>query len=79
MRSLKKISDNVFARHTHFATATRRAVYAWGMTTIANERMLMIPFSDAEVAMKEQGYAIELGSGIAASQEYLEYYLSGGG
>ena len=29
--------DNVFARHTRFATATRKAVEAWGLTTIAKE------------------------------------------
>lgn len=29
--------DNVFARHTCFATATRKTVEAWGLTTIAKE------------------------------------------
>ena len=36
-----------------------------------NELMLMVPFNGAEVAMKDPGYPIELGSGVAASQEYL--------
>ncbi len=118
--------DNVFARHTRFATATRKAVEAWGLTTIAkegwqsdtvtavkvpegfdgnevarhayrrynlalsitigqvmgqgfrighmgdmNEIMLMIPLSGAEMTMKDLGYPIELGSGVAAAQEYL--------
>ena len=36
-----------------------------------NELMLMVPLSGAEMAMKDLGYAIELGSGVAASQEYL--------
>ncbi len=118
--------DNVFARHTRFATATRAAVKAWGMSTIAqdgwqsdtvtavrtpegfdgnevarhayrrynlaisitigqvmgqgfrighmgdmNELMLMIPLSGAEMSMKDLGYPIELGSGVAAAQEYL--------
>ncbi len=36
-----------------------------------NELMLMVPLSGAEVAMKDLGYPIELGSGVAASQEYL--------
>ena len=118
--------DNVFARHTRYATAVRKAVDAWGLTTIANdgwqsdtvtavktpegfdgnevarhayrrynlalsitigqvmgqgfrighmgdmnELMLMIPLSGAEMSMKDLGYPIELGSGVAAAQEYL--------
>ena len=118
--------DNVFERHTRFANATRKAVEAWGLTTIAqdgwqsdtvtavktpegfdgnevarnaykrydlalsitigkvmgqgfrighmgdmNELMLMIPLSGAEMSMKDLGYPIELGSGVAAAQEYL--------
>ncbi len=118
--------ENVFARHTRFATATRKAVEAWGLTTIAkdgwqsdtltavktpegfdgnevarnayrkynlalsitigqvmgqgfrighmgdmNELMLMIPLSGAEMSMKDLGLPIELGSGVAAAQEYL--------
>lgn len=118
--------ENVFARHHHFATAVRKAVTAWGMTTIAkdgwqsdtvtavktpdsfdgnevarlayrrynlslsitigqimgkgfrighmgdmNELMLMIPLAGAEMAMKDLGLPIELGSGVAAAQEYL--------
>lgn len=118
--------DNVFERHTRFAIATRKAVEAWGLTTIAhdgwqsdtvtavktpegfdgnevarhayrrynlalsitigkvmghgfrighmgdmNELMLMVPLSGAEMSMKDLGYPIELGSGVAAAQEYL--------
>lgn len=118
--------DNVFARHTRFATAVRKAVTAWGMTTIAqegwqsdtvtavktpddidgneivrhayrrynlslsitigkimgkgfrighlgdmNELMIMVPLSGAEMAMKDLGLPIELGSGVAAAQAYL--------
>lgn len=118
--------DNVFARHTRYAIATRKAVAAWGLTTIAqdgwqsdtvtavktpegfdgnevarnayrkfnlslsitigkvmghgfrighmgdlNELMLMVPLSGAEMSMKDLGLDIELGSGVAAAQEYL--------
>ncbi len=118
--------ENVFARHTRFATATRKAVEAWGLTTIAqdgwqsdtvtavktpegfdgnevarnayrkynlalsitigevmghgfrighlgdmNELMLLLPLSGAEMSMKDLGLDIELGSGVAAAQEYL--------
>ena len=118
--------DTIFARHTRLATAVRKAVNAWGLTTIAkdgwqsdtvtavktpdgfdgntvaqhayrrynlslsitigqimgqgfrighmgdmNELMLMIPLSGAEMAMKDLGLPITLGSGVAAAQEYL--------
>ncbi len=118
--------ENVFARHTRYATATRKAVEAWGLTTIAqdgwqsdtvtavktpegfdgnevarhayrrynlslsitigkimgqgfrighlgdmNELMLLTPITGAEMSMKDLGYPIELGSGVAAAQEYL--------
>ena len=36
-----------------------------------NELMLLTPISGAEMAMKDLGYPIELGSGVAAAQEYL--------
>ena len=36
-----------------------------------NELMLLTPLSGAEMAMKDLGYPIELGSGVAAAQEYL--------
>ncbi len=118
--------DNVFARHTRFATATRKAVEAWGLRTIAqdgwqsdtvtavktpegfdgnevarnayrkfnlalsitigkimghgfrishmgdmNELMLIVPLSGAEMSMRDLGLDIELGSGVAAAQNYL--------
>ncbi|MEX0951192.1 MAG: aminotransferase class V-fold PLP-dependent enzyme [Gammaproteobacteria bacterium] len=36
-----------------------------------NELMVMTPIVGAEMAMKDMGYKIELGSGVAAAQEYL--------
>jgi len=36
-----------------------------------NELMILIPINGAEMAMKDLGYPIELGSGVAAAQEYL--------
>ena len=36
-----------------------------------NELMLLTPITGAEMAMKDLGYPIELGSGVAAAQEYL--------
>ncbi|MCH7695560.1 MAG: aminotransferase class V-fold PLP-dependent enzyme [Proteobacteria bacterium] len=36
-----------------------------------NEMMVMIPITGAEMAMKDIGIPIELGSGVAAAQEYL--------
>ncbi len=36
-----------------------------------NELMLLTPLNGAEMAMKDLGYPIELGSGVAAAQEYL--------
>ncbi|MCS3903753.1 alanine-glyoxylate transaminase/serine-glyoxylate transaminase/serine-pyruvate transaminase [Methylohalomonas lacus] len=36
-----------------------------------NELMLLTPITGAEMAMKDMGYDIELGSGVAAAQEYL--------
>ena len=36
-----------------------------------NELMLLTPINGAEMAMKDLGYPIELGSGVAAAQEYL--------
>jgi len=119
--------ENVFARHTRYATAVRKAVEAWGLTTIAtepkwqsdtvtavktpegfdgnevvkhaylrynlcmsitigqvmgqgyrighmgdmNELMVMTPIIGAEMAMKDLGYPIEIGSGVSAAEEYL--------
>ena len=119
--------ENVWARQNRMATAVRKAIEAWGMTTVAtepkfqsdtvsavrvpegfdgnevarhayryynialsvsladiagrafrighmgdmNEPMLLIPINGAEMAMKDLGYPIELGSGVAAAQEYL--------
>ncbi len=36
-----------------------------------NELMILTPITGAEMAMKDLGYKIELGSGVAAAQEYL--------
>ena len=36
-----------------------------------NELMVLTPINGAEMSMKDLGYPIELGSGIAAAQEYL--------
>lgn len=36
-----------------------------------NELMILTPINGAEMAMKDLGYPIELGSGVAAAQEYL--------
>jgi alanine-glyoxylate transaminase / serine-glyoxylate transaminase / serine-pyruvate transaminase len=36
-----------------------------------NELMILTPITAAEMAMKDLGYPIELGSGVAAAQEYL--------
>jgi alanine-glyoxylate transaminase/serine-glyoxylate transaminase/serine-pyruvate transaminase len=36
-----------------------------------NELMVLSPITGAEMAMKDQGIDIELGSGVAAAQEYL--------
>lgn len=36
-----------------------------------NELMILTPINAAEMAMKDLGYPIELGSGVAAAQEYL--------
>ncbi len=36
-----------------------------------NELMVLIPINGAEMTMKDLGYPIELGSGVAAAQEYL--------
>jgi alanine-glyoxylate transaminase/serine-glyoxylate transaminase/serine-pyruvate transaminase len=36
-----------------------------------NELMILIPINGAEMTMKDLGYPIELGSGVAAAQEYL--------
>ncbi|MHC8440845.1 MAG: aminotransferase class V-fold PLP-dependent enzyme [Candidatus Eutrophobiaceae bacterium] len=36
-----------------------------------NELMVLTPITGAEMAMKDLGYPIELGSGVAAAQEYL--------
>ncbi len=36
-----------------------------------NELMVLTPLNGAEMAMKDLGYPIELGSGVAAAQEYL--------
>lgn len=36
-----------------------------------NELMVLIPINGAEMAMKDLGYPIDLGSGVAAAQEYL--------
>jgi len=36
-----------------------------------NELMILIPITGAEMAMKDLKYPIELGSGVAAAQEYL--------
>jgi alanine-glyoxylate transaminase/serine-glyoxylate transaminase/serine-pyruvate transaminase len=36
-----------------------------------NELMILTPISGAEMAMKDLGYPIDLGSGVAAAQEYL--------
>ena len=36
-----------------------------------NELMILSPITAAEMAMKDLGYPIELGSGVAAAQEYL--------
>lgn len=118
--------ENVFVRHNRFGTATRKAIEAWGLSTIAqdgwqsdtisavktpegidgneivrhayrrynlslsitigkvmgqgfrighmgdmNELMLMVPLSGAEMAMKDLGLPVELGSGVSAAQEYL--------
>ncbi len=35
------------------------------------ERNFLTPINGAEMAMKDLGYPIELGSGVAAAQEYL--------
>lgn len=118
--------ENVFARHNRYGTAMRKAIEAWGLTTIAhdgwqsdtvsavktpegvdgnevarhayrrynlslsvtigkimgqgfrighmgdmNELMLIVPLSGAEMAMKDLGLSVELGSGVSAAQEYL--------
>ena len=36
-----------------------------------NELMILTPITGAEMAMKDLKYPIELGSGVAAAQEYL--------
>jgi len=36
-----------------------------------NELMVLTPITGAEMAMKDMGWKIELGSGVAAAQEYL--------
>ena len=36
-----------------------------------NELMILTPINGAEMTMKDLGYSIELGSGVAAAQEYL--------
>ena len=36
-----------------------------------NELMILAPITGAEMAMKDLGYPVELGSGVAAAQEYL--------
>ena len=36
-----------------------------------NELMILTPITAAEMSMKDLGYPIELGSGVAAAQEYL--------
>jgi alanine-glyoxylate transaminase/serine-glyoxylate transaminase/serine-pyruvate transaminase len=36
-----------------------------------NELMVLTPINGAEMTMKDLGYPIELGSGVAAAQEYL--------
>jgi alanine-glyoxylate transaminase/serine-glyoxylate transaminase/serine-pyruvate transaminase len=36
-----------------------------------NELMILTPINGAEMAMKDLGYPIEMGSGVAAAQEYL--------
>ena len=36
-----------------------------------NELMVLVPITAAEMAMKDLNYPIELGSGVAAAQEYL--------
>lgn len=36
-----------------------------------NELMILTPINGAEMSMKDLGYPIELGSGVAAAQEYL--------
>lgn len=36
-----------------------------------NELMVLTPINGAEMAMKDLGYPIDLGSGVAAAQEYL--------
>jgi len=36
-----------------------------------NELMILTPITGAEMTMKDLGYPIELGSGVAAAQEYL--------
>lgn len=36
-----------------------------------NELMVLTPIAGAEMAMKDMGFPIELGSGVAAAQEYL--------
>jgi alanine-glyoxylate transaminase/serine-glyoxylate transaminase/serine-pyruvate transaminase len=36
-----------------------------------NELMVLTPINGAEMSMKDLGYPIELGSGVAAAQEYL--------
>ena len=36
-----------------------------------NELMVLTPITGAEMAMKDLDYPIELGSGVAAAQEYL--------
>ena len=119
--------ENVYQRHNRMATAVRKAVAAWGLTTVAaepkwysdtvtairvpqgfdgnevvrhaykhydlalsvslgeiagqafrighlgdlNELMILTPITGAEMAMKDIGIPVELGSGVAAAQEYL--------
>jgi len=36
-----------------------------------NELMVLTPITAAEMAMKDLGYPVKLGSGVAAAQEYL--------
>ena len=36
-----------------------------------NELMLMTPIIGAEMAMKDLGYPVEIGSGVSAAEEYL--------
>ena len=36
-----------------------------------NELMILTPLNGAEMAMKDLGYPIELGRGVAAAQDYL--------